>query len=351
MKLNLPCAAVITGLFAAFSAYAQTGNGPSFACPSPGYVETTICNDAKLSAMDRDMAALYPLSRTDILGAGPSGQQDLQRAFLKDRATSCADGTWQKNGDASAAACMTWRTDQRLAELAVAAFYSNHDLAMRVLSEHSPAAVPFYNALYAWTTIDDLAKRNAAVTDALPKDDPDAVTAALASDQDFGDYLINTVVQTDGADLSLPCGALTRRPGLTTALQAKFGSTMDSMAPMSDCGAMLPQAAGLNALGSALWDAQPDCEGTIRFGYYRDFDALETAIQLHQMQYVQPAGKKAARSDAKFRMAHAKDIATATAGLVQLYGTAYRLPAATAQSDANIAVDRMVHDAFDSCDD
>jgi uncharacterized protein YecT (DUF1311 family) len=74
--------------------YRPAPGGPSFDCSKPSNaIETTICGDAELKALDRDLAELYERIRHGN-GTVPARQElrDLQRAWLRKRNADCSQG-------------------------------------------------------------------------------------------------------------------------------------------------------------------------------------------------------------------------------------------------------------------
>ncbi|MEI9903263.1 MAG: hypothetical protein WDN06_04295 [Asticcacaulis sp.] len=353
MKFILAAMVLALGCLAGM---AEAQSGPSFACPSPGHVETIICNDAGLSVMDRDMAELFAAARTDALGTGPSRQLDLQRAFLDERAKTCADGQWQTYGMADATACVRSQTRGRLKELAIAALFTDTDKALSILRADDPEAAPFYDAVYRYATIGDAARRRQVVKTLLspsfhPQYDIDTIDKAVADDAAFSDYVILTVMQGGDFEFTIPCGALVRRPGLTAMLGSHFASSMDGRSPVSDCEDMQPPPPEIQSFSTLVWAAQPDCDGTIRFSYFREFTQLQTAIGLHQMDYVEPEKGRPSRSPAVFTAVHAGDIAAVETALTQYYTGQFNLSLDAAQADARMAIERMIFDAFNAYPD
>ena len=346
------------------------GPGPSFSCNTSDAIEAVICRDPQLSARDRTMSALYAAVRIDPLGVGPSAELEAQRRWLKDRNRRCLQGERR--------ACLADAYDDRLAALAVAALFTRHAAAMAELTRQAPKTAPLYEAIYRYATIDDAAARTAAVapliasafetvhglptsTDLLG--DVPSAEAAASSDKAFTAFLAAVSV-SDYQLTSLPCAALVRRPGLIGALDARYGGAIDGQLLGADCDEIMPPTPQLDSLIAATQDAQPPCEGTIRFSTGHEYLKTIAAIRLHDTDNWKPGDPFAPRADrvkdeentaqtpneARFIALHRAAIGDAADELAAYYVRLFRLAPEAAAGDARGAVRAVITGAYDSCE-
>lgn len=339
-------------------------SGPSFSCAGAKDIEATICADPGLSAADRRLAHFYSDVRTDVLGVGASGQQAVQRRWLKDLNSDCVAGARPKIFK-SQGECVRSHYDARLADLAVSALFQDHDAAMTELRRLEPEEAPVYEAIYLYATIDNLQMRGAKVAAALTPvyagisdkkavfaelDGPETPQAAAASDKAFGLFLslYNGTLDTQ---LTLPCAAIVRRTGLMDVLSSQFGSSRDNFLPQADCRIMTPQVAAFTDFVDTLQHDAPVCDGTIRYAGYREFERLRTAALLH----IADAWKDSKPTPpeeglAKYLKTHAQAAMRAKAALAQYYQTVFKLAPDRAAADAAVILNLTAALAYDPCD-
>jgi uncharacterized protein len=283
---------------------------PSFSCQAAGTpVEKAICADPALARADREMAALFALTRTSAFGQGPSNQLTAQRAALRGM-RSCArdDRTRLKE-------CLAGAYDRRNAQLAVAALMSAPETALATARRVDPGFAPVLEAVWLWAaepvdadwsrpqralakariakllspylkdllTQEDQSFGRSILTD--PGTDGMAVTSTedlFKSDRHFAAFLnvLGPYLPEAGPDgrRTLPCAAIVRHPALLRATGSLFGSTMDNFVFDNDCEHSLPPTPALATLDEKLTRAWPECDGTIRFAAYRSYaTALDEA--------------------------------------------------------------------------
>ena len=345
------------GLLFAAPALAQNGsssNGPSFDCTGAKGNDAVICGNAELSALDRDLAKFYALSKTSAFGSGPSNELAMQRQWLKSR--DC------KGDTAAQVKCLKDNYQGRLIDLAEVLLFAAHDDAMAVLRRNDARIAAIYEAQYRYVTVDDAAKRSAAVAQALTpfyagleaedkaslKDDK-LDTPALAAAH-FTDFVVEAGVRL-GNQTTWSCTALIRRPEILDAEGSQFGSTMDNFIPGDDCGVTLPPMPHFDDLVQSAFSEPSLCDGTLRYAAYRDGEQVETATRLHRTSYWKsdPLDADGARLQAKFRKAHAALEAQAIRELTDYYVQWFKLTPAQAATDAKRAVDAQYAHLFVGC--
>jgi len=346
---------------------AATAQGPSFDCAHARDVDAVVCHDARLSAADRRLNALYAATRAAVVGTGASQQLAWQRQWLKDVHTNCAAAAFARHGRYKTQAdCIADAYNARLGELATAALFSDHADAMAVVKDTAPADAPIYEAIYQYATIDDARARAAKVTPliapvyaALDADHKTAFTdnsgpadadAATASDAAFGTFVDVTVSELEHA-VTWPCAAFVKRPGLLGALGAMYGSNKDNFLPGTDCDEMTaPEAKVFTDFMVKTLQNAPDCGGTIRFAGGREFYRMRTAALLHRPeQWAKYQTSGADKPESDFRRRHAADIAGAQEALVTYYTKVLHLDAATAARDAGKITGILINQAYNLC--
>jgi uncharacterized protein len=349
---------LIAAVFTAFAGISQgQTTAPSFDCTKANMSEAAICADPDLASRDRAMAELYPAALPSAAGVGVSREQAAQRSWLKFRSNACT-----KTPEAK---CLSASYDVRLKELAVAALFNSPDAALGMLRRLDPNSAPIYEAIYRYATIVDPAERAATVEkligpifDAIHtepgveeffKNIPTAHDAA-ASDDAFSTFL--QIASVSDFSLTLPCGAMLRRPGLISALRARFGSSMDGRLLNSDCGTTLPERLEFSKLEQAAINAQPPCEGTIRFALGRGYEQMLVKIWLHRLDRLEAGIPEMATDDnsKQFRAGHAGMAEAAKAELAKYYSDIFKVPPDTARHDALGAVNAVIHGAFNLCE-
>lgn len=263
---------------------------PSFDCTkAAGAVEKAICADPALSADDALMARLYAAARVSPFGEANSIPAE-QRQWLRDR-TACATPdrrTWASVGD-----CLAYYNRDRFLALAVAALFSRPDEALAALRKAEPGVAPIYEAILLWSSSEPGAEpkeRIGALIAPLLENpqDPEAyrwgldmlreeglgtTDKVLQSDASFASFLQHLVPYMDSGTygLPLPCAALLKRPGLLAASEPLFGSSLDNGIMRPDCDVVLAPMPRFEALTQSLSRNWPDCDGTIRFTFYRSY--------------------------------------------------------------------------------
>ena len=108
----LPCALVASLALGNLAARAQAPSGPTFDCTKvAGKVETLICADAALAALDRRLADVYARAIAESPGNVAAAQKALQRGWIKGR-----DDCWKA---ADAAVCVKREYQSRIVELQI----------------------------------------------------------------------------------------------------------------------------------------------------------------------------------------------------------------------------------------
>ncbi len=355
--LHIVCLAILGLAMSAVPVSAQTTTGPSFACPATGDVAQAICADAQLAEQDRALDTLYRAALTDSLGSGPSGQKQIQRAFLRDRDTACSGDAW-KAGNASRAVCIAQKTDSRLADLASTDLLRRPDIALPLLKRLTPGTAPFYEAVALYATTPDENRRTEAVAAVLTSGFTDpfmnlGITTprlAAASADDLARYIAITTVMRTSGQFTWPCDALRRNPGLIEGQGSFFASHMDGSVPRSDCAVMLPAVSPLDAVLTAFQTTQPECEGTIRFTAAARYDRDRDAVRLHLMDRLSGREGKPPVDKQPFGRTHHAQLAAATEALAAYYTGPLKIAAEKAHRDAHHAVAVLINDLVDPCE-
>lgn len=347
-------------MLAAADARAET-SAPSANCVSATGVAAVVCQTADLADADRRMTHLYAAVQQDVTGYGPSQQRRVQSEWRKTLRDYC-DNSLTLKQDAQAN-CIRSNYNERLRNLAISAFLTDHAAAMTELRRLTPDDAPIYDALYLYTNIDDAKVRTAKVTAALEPvfaslpetkvsygiDAPKTAADAAASDEAFSRFLQSADAEA-GHTVELPCAVLVKRPGLIDALSSYYGGSMDGRLPGTDCGVMAPHVAELDALMDST-DATP-CEGTIRFAGYRELERLRVIVMLRlpvQREVYKPGN--AGPEEKAFRARKATAIMGARTALAAYYEKAFHAKAKTAAGDAEEMVNLMIGQAYRICGD
>ncbi|WP_365705913.1 lysozyme inhibitor LprI family protein [Novosphingobium sp.] len=324
------------------SVYADTPS-PSFSCASAStVVERAICASPALAHEDAVMARLYAAAKRGARGDGQSGHGAAQLAWLKERA-ACKD--FVRAAFPTRADCLMARYRDRNIELATAALFTNRDAALATLRRLDPAGATLLEALtiYAlqpgssnWSS-PALRQDRARIAELLGPPwrqlggDPaqgygsgilasDGIVSlddALKSPATFAQTIKVLATYAEGArtPLLFPCEVLLRHPDMIELEQPLYGSSLDNALPQSNCEAVLPPAPRLAVLDRAIWDSWPECDGTIRYLFYRAYGAKFDAVLL---------GQPAARAFSKRPMPRRKGIsATALAAVQQELAARY----------------------------
>lgn len=356
-----------------------SSRAPSFSCAAARtQVERAICARSELAALDRTMADLFAVSKTSAFGTGPSNQLPAQRAALREiRACEKPDGAQPREK------CIATAYARRNAELAVAVLVARPDVALPVLRQLDPGVAPILEAVALWAAepvdADWAAPQRAAAREkiatrlqpymkALQTDEsqsfgrsiltdpgPEGIAVhglddLFVSDRHFAAFLnvLGPYLPELAADSllsndrrTLPCAAIVRHPALLQATGSVFGSTMDNFVFDADCEQTLPPAPALDRLAGKLRARWPECDGTIRFAAYRDF---ETALQLARLGQSEHARD---RSDDRREGVMAADLDAARSELDGYYRNYLGKSAIAAQTMARDAISSVLSSAHE----
>lgn len=262
----------------------STSARPSFDCAkTTDVIEQTICGDQKLAQADSVMARLFAAARFSAFGEGPSSELALQRKWLKDR-VDCLDFKKRMIYE-SRAHCLARHYEFRNHDLAVAALFTEPELALTTLRQLDPEVAPLYEAIADYVTgagrqhIEQLVEpyftrfRSGSDMSYLSNNGINAPADAVKSEENFVEFLqvASAFLQT-GDPRGFPCAAIVRRPGLLGAEDSYFGGAIDNAIFRSDCSETLPPLPKLDALVKAINHSWPTCEGISRFQIYRTFE-------------------------------------------------------------------------------
>ena len=237
-------------------------------------------------------------------------------------------------------------------------------------------AVPVYEAIYRYATIDPLPLRVAAMAPliaplfatikgqpwASPISDQHEPRDAVATDQNFAAFLAVASVSVGTATIVLPCGALVRRPGLIDVLQAYYGGAIDGHLIGTTCDIATVPLPAFDSLVRAANDVQEPCSGTIRFSLGRDTARVLTAIRLHRMDVLDPQPSQSSTREhaaivvevppevTKFLSTHGRVAEAAQRGLAAYYSASFHVPPDKAPADASFAVRRAVQSIYGGCE-
>lgn len=340
-------------ILAGLASSARAGEGPSFDCARASTViERTICADPALAADDALMARLYATAKVSAFGSGPSNIAASQRQWLKDR-SACARPNPEVWG--SVRDCLADQNRRRLSELAVAALFLAPDEALATLRRTDPGAAALYEAIWLWASAppgEEPRERIAPLIMPAAKADGDSEWGVmmlhdegldtpekvLESDETLASFLqhVGPYTQSDTYGLALPCAAIVRRPALLKATAPLFGSSLDNGIMRDDCEATLAPTPKFDALVAGIWSGWPDCEGTMRFAFYRTFGYRVAAARLGVSPPAEddPAGAPAYLPPGASRQA----VAAATYELAAAYRQYRGLPLSEARA---LAEDRI----------
>lgn len=140
-------------------AVAAAGQGPSFDCAKAASdAEKTVCGDARLSALDRQLAALYKAAQT---GPGELDVAAEQRGWIKGR-----DACWQA---VDANRCLVESYQTRIVELRLSSSSAPAAKAVQYTCDDAskPLSVVFHNELDPQVAVVRLG-RDQAITFAAP---------------------------------------------------------------------------------------------------------------------------------------------------------------------------------------
>jgi uncharacterized protein YecT (DUF1311 family) len=345
--------------------------GPSFDCAAAkDTIDRTICGDSGLAEADALMARLYSATKISAFGRGPSGELAAQRKWLADRAKDCERPRtpWKTRGE-----CLADYNKDRNHALAVAALFSEPDLALATLKRLDPEAAPLYEAIVLYATAPTLQRERIAPLlkpyfdkfnanddlvfgrSILEEDKIRSPVDALQSEHKFTEFLEITSAYLGGDPIPrpFPCAAIVRKPGLLGAMGPVFGSTLDNFVFYPDCDTTLPPLPAFDRLIRKINDSWPDCDGTIRFAAYRGYDSAQMAARLAGPRELGAFARSAA-GQGKARVRQVRGVpptlVTATIGeLAGYYQTYQKVSPATAKSAARAAVHDLMAGAH-ACD-
>ena len=283
---------------------------PSFACAAArSEVEKTICASPELAREDAAMARLYAAAKRGARGDGQSGQGGAQLVWLRERA-GCE--TSKMDGFPSRTECLMQHYRYRNIELATAALFTDRSEALTTLRRLDPAGAPLTEALliYALRPASDqwsapaLRQDRARIaeligarfghhgrdpaqgygSEILASDGIASLDDALKTPVNFARTIKVLATYTEGArtPLLFPCEVLLHHPAMIELEEPIFGSSLDNFLPESNCATALPPAPRVAELNKAIWNGWPDCEGTIRCLFYRNYNARMDAALLGQ---------------------------------------------------------------------
>lgn len=371
------------------AAAATAGDGPSFSCAGVKGMAAVVCGSPALSLQDRRMDALYRVARVSVTGEAPSGEVAIQRQWLRDTEKICTAAK-------SPEPCISTRYGDRNDELAVAALFGAHDVALNELTSPPEGLIPaflpaaartglaadrrsaaaLYEAIYRYASIDPLPARVAAVVPLIaplfetikgePWDGPTSGQQkpedAVASDQSFAAFLAVASVSIGSEHITLPCGALVRRPGLIGILKAYYGGAIDGHLLVTSCATATTPLPAFDLLIATANKAQADCPGTIRFSLWRDTERTLTAVRLHRMDVLFPnnspgLGHKhavvpvgASPEVEEFLSTHSPTVGAAQREMASYYVAAFHVPREAAQANADIAIRSAVQAVYGGCE-
>lgn len=275
-------------------------SGPSFDCARAATaIEQTICAEPALAADDAAMAELYAAAKVSAYGSGTSNIAVSQLAWLRER-KGCeryAAQVWASRAD-----CLRASYKARLGTLAVAALFAAPEPALETLRRVEPGAASRYEAIWLYASAPPGQEPTAMIAPLIassfaPSADPEAAhwgvdllgdegiatpEQALASAAAFASFLQATgpYVESDTYPLAMPCAALIRRPALLNATAPLFGSSLDNGIMRADCAETLPPLPKFEALVEGIFRQWPECQGTIRYAFYRTFGLRADAARL-----------------------------------------------------------------------
>ncbi|HEY4995636.1 MAG TPA: hypothetical protein VII21_05015, partial [Aestuariivirga sp.] len=268
-------------------------------------VDKIVCASDELKAQDKTMAELYALAKVNMFGQGPSGEIGEQRTWLSER-KDCTG-----KSDADTEHCLVEVYKDRNTELAFAIMPVAPEKAFQVLNDQKSKTVPVFEAMSLFASEPDgsdwsnsnLETKRKAILDlttpifqTLQKGDADdsntygkvvkdlledaglkAPEDILKSSKSFGGFLRAATLGIDNT--KLPCGYVTTHPGLLAATESYFGSAMENQVINSDCVAVAPPTPQFTTLIKQINDGWPQCDGSIKFAYYRSFGvAVDEAL-------------------------------------------------------------------------
>jgi uncharacterized protein len=260
------------------------------------YMDKIVCTNADIKAQDATMAELYAVARVSMFGKGPSGEIFKQKTWLYNR-KDCLPLAKDKR-----TSCVLDQYKARNLQLAFSAMPKVPEAALKVLREQKIKTEPVYEALTIFASepdgsvwfSPDLQANQAKIIDLISpviedlKTEGDAehpnkrfatqllgdagiskASDVFASSGDFAGFLRAATFESQ---TPLPCGYVITRQALLDSTNANFGASPDNFIMISNCSITAPPTPKFQTLLKKIWDSWPNCEGTIRFGAYRNFN-------------------------------------------------------------------------------
>jgi uncharacterized protein len=278
-------------------AFCSTAYAEGIDCSkATNYMDKIVCTNPNIKAQDATMAELYAVARVNIFGKGPSGEIARQKKWLYDW-KDCSALAEDKRAD-----CVIGRYKTRNLELAFSAMPKAPRPALKVLRDQKIETAPVYEALTIFASEPDSADWfspalrekqtkiieliSPVIKDIQKEGDADhpnkhfatelfndasisKPSDVLKSSHDFAGFLRSATFESE---TPLPCGYVVTHQALLDSTNANFGASPDNSIINSDCSLTAPAAPKLQTLIKKIWDNWPNCDGTIRFGAYRNFN-------------------------------------------------------------------------------
>lgn len=286
MKLSIKFAVfVFFGCIGANHANAMlVSQKPSFDCSkAKSPVEQGICNNAKLSKMDFELAQIYAAVKVPGF-VTQSDKSKSQREWIKQR-NSCVSSK-KLPLKSSEIECISLNYEARIIALSQSAILDNYFLAEEMLATYAHDQLPYYRALKHYMTMPHGVERNEKIESDLSGEigkldgeyegyvksvladyGVSNIADGLKDDEKFG-YLLSILSSIDVGPLVLPCKAFVEKPKMMTALWPVFGSTRDNFLARSDC-EIPSEMVKFNEFLKATNKSAPFCDGTMRFAIYK----------------------------------------------------------------------------------
>ena len=285
-------------LFSAFAffgaAHAQTA--PSFDCAkAKSFSERLVCVTPELAKKDALLNELYKTASISAFGTGVSNIKSSQIDWIKGQKT-CEKAKEAKD-------CLNRAYDSRIYDLAIYTLFVNPEKSFPIIDKELPAAAPFYHAVYEYVTMPQTPSRDkrianyfrpayskmASTNDYVKSVADDAGVKSpedgLKSDKNFG---VLYALSAYGLEqpISMPCAAMLKKPGISNATEAYFGSSIDGFLPSSDCSVVLPQLPKFVAIEAFAYKKAPDCGGTIIHGIVHSNIRENSLIRMGQLDEI-----------------------------------------------------------------
>lgn len=283
---------------------ANAKDAPSFDCSKAKLIiDKTICANSNLAKLDSDMAQLFKTYQSPKF-ANETQKAASQKEWLRQRNSCLYSKKFPVKS--SEIECISLNYKIRIAELAQANIFTNSQLALKMMAEHSPEHLPYYKAILHYFNMPEGIERTEEIEEdlggefkKLDTEDSDWVKGLLSdfginsiadgtkSDDKFG-YLVSVLSSLENGPLIIPCDAFRAKPQMISALEPLFGSSRDNFLARSDC--EIPQEmVKFKAFLDASFKEAPGCDGTMRFGIYRSRQLQIDVILLGRFQAVSEA--------------------------------------------------------------